>query len=597
MRSIIRLMPDSLANQIAAGEVVQRPASVVKELLENAKDAGATTIDLIIKDAGKSLIQVVDDGVGMSEIDAKLAFERHATSKIKEVQDLFAIRTFGFRGEALASIAAVAQVKLKTRTVEDSLGISYKIEGGNPIGQEYVTAPKGTSIAVSNLFFNVPARRNFLKSNAVETRHILNEFFNIAIAYPETNFHFTHNDNSIFDLTATDLKGRILQLYSTIHAKQLLTVIEETPEAIIYGLIGTPDAQRKTRGEQYLFVNRRFVKSGFINHAIQTSYGSLLNREAFPFFALFLEIEPSKIDINIHPTKTEIKFEDEKIIYALVHSAVRKSLGITLNTTNTELFTEIEKKIYASRPVGEGQTVRQFKREGSESFNKPNRFPFPMDTFFATTPTLSPNQIIEKKQPEGLELKDLQSPLFTKKAWQIEGSYIIASENDGIVLIDPYLAHWRILYEELLNRHSTRNVPSQQLLFPYTLSLNSNDYIILRESLTTLNHLGYDVRAVGNQDFLVCGTPIDLKYGDLKTIMEEICNEVRHSLPTIDDWAEIYARKLAAKNAVPMGKKLNEEEINYIYTQIFNCHNSQWSPDGKRIFIHISRNELEQRFC
>lgn len=598
MRSIIRLMPEALANQIAAGEVVQRPASVVKELLENAKDAGARSIDLIIKDAGKSLIQVVDDGVGMSEIDAQLAFERHATSKISALKDLFTIRTFGFRGEALASIAAVSRVRLKTRNQEDELGVRVEVEGGKFLSKDFVSAPVGTSLSVSHLFFNVPARRNFLKSNAVETRHILNEFFNIAVAYPETHFRFEHNENTIFDLPPVDLKGRLIQLYPSVKPAGFIPLVEEAHEIRVYGLIGAPETQRKTRGEQYFFINRRFIKSGLLMHAVSSAYGSLLEKDGHPFFALFYEINPAKVDVNIHPTKTEVKFEDERSIFILTQSAVRKAIGAALAPFETIAHSRLEKEIYQTRPPLEGPTVRQYKNGNPES--RTGRFS--IDAFFPEKPFVAPEPI--QGPTDVAIIYDVNEPppasLFSSapdaRVWQMNARFIAAAETERFLILDISAAHRRILYEELLKQAQNGAVPSQQLLFPYSITLEPAAYLLLKEAQNVLRKLGFDIKEVGNHTLLISGTPSEYANNDPKTLFEAFCAEETDGYVNENARLEKWARILAGRKALSTDKMLETSEVEALYRALFRCENPEWAPDGKRTYVEMRWQEIERLF-
>ncbi len=505
------MLPDNIANQIAAGEVIQRPASAVKELLENAVDAGATEIKLIIQDAGKSLVQVIDNGKGMSPGDARMAFERHATSKIRSIDDLFSIRTMGFRGEALASIAAVAQVELRTRRSEDALGTFIEIENSRVRKQEACAAAEGTSIAMKNLFFNVPARRNFLKSNAAEMKHIVDEFIHVSLAFPEIAFELTANGQELFILQKGNLKQRIVQLFGNGHAAKLVPVGEHTDYLDIKGFVGKPEAVRKSRGEQFFFVNGRFIRSAYLNHAVMSGFQGLIAEQTFPLYDLFIDLDPAQIDINVHPTKQEIKFEDEKIVYAFVQSAVRHALAQFSMTPSLdfELDAGIQQLNAVSRAAsqedrdtaGNGSLFQTFTQKhaawkvepsgnltGWKEFYKPVGIP---ESQVVPTHQIQPLPQVPTSvapvSPSALKFAEDMTPL------QVQRSYIIFDTPEGLVIVHQQLAHERVIYERLNEALEGKPLPVQQLLFPASITLPPADAALMQELIPELRVLGYMV--------------------------------------------------------------------------------------------------------
>ncbi|MBC7914081.1 MAG: DNA mismatch repair endonuclease MutL, partial [Pyrinomonadaceae bacterium] len=505
MSDIIKLLPDSVANQIAAGEVVQRPASAVKELIENAIDAGAGKIQLIIKDAGKSLIQVIDDGCGMSITDARMCFERHATSKIRKAEDLFAIRTMGFRGEAMASIAAIAQVELKTRRHEDELGSSICIEGSEVVKQEPVSCTAGTSICIKNLFYNIPARRNFLKGNPVELRHIIDEFQRVAFSHPEIFFTFHHDGNEIFHLPQASLKQRIVHIFGGSYNQKLVPLEENTSIINLKGFIGKPEFAKKTRGEQYFFVNKRFIKDPYLNHAVLKAYEELLPDDSYPLYILFIDIDPSKIDINVHPTKTEIKYQDEKSIYAIIRSAVKRSLGQHNLTPSLDFNQEtgfnnmITVKAHADivppaisfnpdfNPFHDKNPEREIPFLRSMGSGKTE-----VSKNWGSLYDIVKNPVSEQQQfdLESTSVEHQTHKPGDKQAFQVHNRFIISQIKSGFMLLDQQAAHERILYERFLEQLETHQGASQQSLFPQTVSLNTADFELVKELLPDIHALG-----------------------------------------------------------------------------------------------------------
>ena len=617
MPDIIGLLPDNIANQIAAGEVIQRPASAVKEMLENAIDAGATQIHLIIKDAGKELIQVNDNGKGMSPIDARLCFERHATSKIKSIDDLFAIRTMGFRGEALASIAAVAQVELKTRTENDEIGTCILIDNSTVRSQEPCQSAVGSSLAVKNLFFNVPARRNFLKTNTVEMRHIVDEFIRVAMANPAIGFQFTNNNNDIFNLEKGKLKQRIIALLGNNLMSKLVPVEEPTDFVQITGFVGTPDISTKTRGNQFFFVNDRFIKSPYLNHAVSQAYRELIGKDEFPLFVLFIDIEPKRVDINVHPTKQEIKFEDDRIIYSFVSSAVKHALSkySIAPSLDFSLDSSIEHLTAVTQPFSrqtqehtKGDFLFQsFTEKGQAHFlNKKEDVRHWKDMYkiqeqFAGTALPENNQ--DENRPSAANTYDVkieteQQTAFLKEEFtpsytQINLSYIVVSTKTGFLLVDQQLAHQRILYERFEQVTSTP-ISIQKCLLPQTFELPPSDAILLLGMLPDLLELGYEVEEFGKNSFILQGIPADVKQGNEISSIEKILEAFKHASSDVRlDKRERLIRTLAMQRAIQHGKKLSEREMERLMQDLFVCEQPQLSPTGKKVFAKLSSHDID----
>jgi DNA mismatch repair protein MutL len=610
---VIRLLSDSIANQIAAGEVVQRPASVVKELMENSIDAKASSVQLIIKESGKQLIQVIDNGLGMSPTDARMCFERHATSKIKESADLFNIRTMGFRGEALASIAAVAQVELRTKRPEDELATLIKIEGSDLKTQEFVQSPQGTNLSIKNLFFNVPARRNFLKSNPVEMKHIIEEFQRIALAHPEVQFSLFHNDIEIYNLPEAKLSKRIVDVLDKSYRDQLAQCQIDSSFIKINGYVGNPQTAKKARGEQYFFVNKRFIKSSYLHHAVTGAFESTIPQGTHPFYALFIEIDPSHIDINIHPTKTEIKFDDEKAIYAILRSAVKQAIGVYNLTPSIDFEADINIGNFITQkspsPSFETQNIRTDARTAMSNFEREPR---------------SLSEINEKsnrgnweKLFEGFGSKinqddeESQQIVFSSKANRIEdlvqlpkdGSdinaiqvhfqYIIAQVKSGLMLIDQQNAYERIFYEKYLKEISTQPNASQQLLFPKTVTLTAIDYAMSFEIIDMIRNIGFNVEEFGQNTYLINGVPSQFMDEDegvlFKSIIEQYkINENNQKV----DKKEALAKTLAKRNANKMAKFLSKLEMSSLINQLFETSMPSMSPDGKPVMSILSLEKI-----
>lgn len=607
MRDIIQLLPDAIANQIAAGEVVQRPSSVVKELMENSIDAGASTIQLIIKDAGKGSIQVIDDGMGMSETDARMCFERHATSKIRKAEDLFTIKTMGFRGEAMASISSVAQVELKTKRAEDELGTLIKIDASVLKSQELVQCAKGTSIIIRNLFYNIPARRNFLKSNPVEIRHILDEFQRISLANPSIKFSFIQNDQETYSLPPDKLGKRIVDLFGKSYREQLAACEEDTSYVSIKGYVGKPEHAKKTRGEQFFFVNNRFIKNSYLNHAVMTAYERLLADGAFPFYVLFLSIDPAHIDINVHPTKTEIKFDDERSIYAIVQAAVRKTLSINNLIPSLDFETNVNFNV----PTTFGSTQRTIEK--SDTFKaRPTQDAWKklyegMDnniSAFEQQGSLQSMKIFDSAdEPKTIQSKandwnydSVNTPNF--QVIQVLQKYLAIHITDGLLLIDQKKAYQRILYDQFIDHLNRKNGASQQLLFPRTIHINPTDQLLFQEIKQEIKDLGFRMEMDSEHNFLVQGIPSGILEEDCQLIIEGILEQIKNENTDFtshrnEKIAQAMANKTASKFTQ---KKLSNEEMNALIGQLFASSNPNFSPNGEEISKLMTEDYLIKLF-
>lgn len=605
MSDIIHLLPDYLANQIAAGEVVQRPSSVVKELLENAIDARATSVQLIVKEAGKQLVQVVDNGIGMSETDARMCFERHATSKIKSTEDLFRIRTMGFRGEAMASIGAVAQVELKTKPHDAETGTRLLVEGSTVAAQEPAAVAAGTSIAVKNLFYNVPARRNFLKTNAVEMRHILDEFQRVALAYPEVAFTLHHNEVEIFSLPAGKLSQRIVGVFGNNYKEQMAGCEEETPFMSVRGYIGKPEFAKKTRGEQFFFVNNRFIKSGYLNHAVMTAYEGLLPKDSHPFYVLFIDIEPERIDINVHPTKTEIKFEDEKTVYAIVHAAVKKSLG----THNIAPSLDFQSDVNFA-PL---QPIRM--PHGGEGFEKEGTFPgfkVPSSPKKANVngweqlyEPLRNGQSVQQEEeritsPSGMGLLDdtFAAPMTTSsKTLQVHHKYLLVQVKSGVMIIDQQAAQERILFEKYMASLQKKMVTSQALLFPQTIELSPADAALVKELRAEFQELGFQFEDFGGNTIILNAIPADVQAANEKELLEELIEQYKNNLATLKlDKRENLARAMAKRLASKLQPRMSDLEMNSLVDKLFGCEVPNYTPGGQKTLVIMELGQLHELF-
>ena len=611
MPDIIQLLPDHIANQIAAGEVIQRPASAVKELLENAVDAGATEIQLIVNDAGKQLLQVIDNGGGMSETDARMAFERHATSKIREIDDLFRIKTMGFRGEALASIAAVAQVEVKTKRAEDTAGTYIEIENSVVKKQEPCATANGTSIAMKNLFFNVPARRNFLKSNAAEMRHIVDEFIRVSMAYPDIFFSLTANGQQMFHLDRGTLKQRIVQLLGNQYNAKLVSVEEQTDYMNIYGFIGKPETAKKTRGDQYFFVNHRFIKSAYLNHAVAGAFQELIAVDSFPAYVLFIDLDPAQVDINVHPTKQEIKFEDEKIVYAFVQSAVKHALA-QFSITPTLDF-DLDPTIQQLDAVSKPFTSEQKSQASSSSLY--NTF-----TQKHAAHKIDPQQKSELKhwrdfyEPVNKSTVDSQqttvgntadfSAINPSKIFipeqdfsQQHNTYILASTAKGMLIIHQQNAHERVLYERYLAAADGKPIAAQRSLFPSTLHLSTADAVLLGELSDELKQLGYLIEPFGKDTYVIQGTPADVEQGNEAMAIELLLEQFKHYTSDLKfSKREKLIRSLAKQHSIKAGRSLTQKEMKQLVKDLFNCAQPNATSNGFPVYMEIKKDELEKQF-
>ena len=600
MSDIIQLLPDHVANQIAAGEVVQRPASVAKELLENAIDAGASSVTLLIKDAGKTLIQVIDDGIGMSPTDARLSFERHATSKIKDAQDLFNINTKGFRGEALASIAAVAHVEQKTKLTNEQLGTHIKIEGSKITTQELVSTPKGTSVSVKNLFFNIPARRNFLKSDAIETRHIIDEFQRVALAHPSISFLLHHNGNEVYHLKESNLRKRIVAIFGSKMNEKLVPINEQTDLISVQGFVAKPEFAKKKRGEQFFFVNDRFIKSSYLNHAVVNAFEGLLDKGAHPSYFLYLKVPTSSIDINIHPTKTEIKFENEKDIYAILRATVKHSLGqynvapvLDFNRDSTlDTPYKFNTKTTASTPkITVDPNFNPFKCDNSE---REIHFPYKRNSNRWDSSEIH----IENTESEKQEtLFNHEEASETGKTFQIQKKYLLSSIKSGMVLINQNLAHQRILYEQFLESITVNEAMSQQLLFPVHISFSKSDIEMIEAMRADLENTGFLFESISDEAVVVKGIPTSITESKIALILEELLNDMKIEVPEssyshFDVMAKSFAKSLAIKN----GTALNSKEQENLVHDLFSCKEPSTSPSGKATFKTLTIKEIDAIF-
>ncbi|MCX6312235.1 MAG: DNA mismatch repair endonuclease MutL [Bacteroidetes bacterium] len=617
MPDIIRLLPDSVANQIAAGEVVQRPASAVKELMENAVDAGATSVKLIVKDAGRTLIQIVDDGSGMSDTDARISFERHATSKIKSADDLFNLHTMGFRGEALASIAAIAQVELKTKREEDEIGTCISIEGSVFKSQEACAIPTGTSFSIKNLFFNVPARRNFLKSDAVEFRHIMEEFERVAFAHPHIAFSLTNNGTEVFNLAKGNLRQRIIALYGNPYNQRLVPVDESTNIVQISGFIGKPEFAKRTRGEQFFFLNNRFIKNGYLHHAVQGAFEQMLPHDSFATYFLFLEVDPHTIDVNIHPTKTEVKFEDERAVYAILRSSIKRALGQYNISPSIDFNQEMSMEIPYNQkgvPVAPGIHVNPnynpFSNnnpgisDGNNFSQKEKSVPSNWQEMFTShmqkEDSLSENSIMEIKEGEQLRHSDLENANENKtsgKIWQLHERYILTPIKSGILVIDQQRAHERILFEKFLRSIEQHNAPVQQILFPETMEFSPSDSAIVTSLLDDFNALGFDLRSFGNNTFVVHGIPAGMEESNCVELLDGVLETYKQNEQELHmQPRENIARSMAKQAAVKPGRSLSILEMHALADELFACESPSHAPDGKPAFINFPIEELDKRF-
>lgn len=599
MSDIIQLLPDSIANQIAAGEVVQRPASAVKELMENAIDAGATTIKLIVKEAGKTLIQVIDNGMGMSETDARMSLERHATSKIRRAEDLFSLQTKGFRGEALASIAAVSQMEMRTRPADQELGTCLIVEGSEVRKQEPVACEGGTSVSIKNLFYNIPARRNFLKSNPVELKHIIDEFQRLALAHADIVFTLIQTDEVVYDLPVSKLSQRIVNIFGKSYQEQLAPCQEETNLVQVHGYVGKPEFARKTRGEQFLFVNRRFIRSNYLHHAVMSAFENLLPENSFPLYVLFIDIDPRHIDVNVHPTKTEIKFDDERAVYAVVRSAVRQAIGshnlipaidfnadvniiskLTQSTAQSKDAYFDERFSSGLRNPNQDQWEKLF--EQSKNFNVGT--PEPQVLRFESRANTAPEEEIDIRPEE-------------KALFQVHNRYIMRQVKSGLMILDQQFAHERILYEKFLSQLKNKSGESQQDLFPQTVALSASDFALALEMEQEIAALGFRLEVFGKNTILINGVPANLPTTSGKALFEGLIEQFKINQSDLSiPLKENLARALARRAGIKAGQKLVKEEMKALIDGLFGCATSNYTPDGTPTFFIFELRKIESFF-
>ncbi len=615
MADIIQLLPDHVANQIAAGEVVQRPASVVKELLENTIDADATLIKLIVKDAGKTLIQVIDNGKGMSATDARLSFERHATSKIRSAEDLFSLHTKGFRGEALASIAAIAHVELKTKQEQDELGTQITIEGSDVVSQDIVVTPKGTSISVKHLFFNIPARRNFLKSNTVEMRHIIDEFHRVALAHPTISFAMYHNGSEMFNLPESNYRQRVVNIFGNKTNEKLVPVEETTDVLKISGFVGKPQFAKRTKAEQFFFVNNRFIKSAYLNHAINSAFDGLMKDGSHPTYFLNLTVDPKSIDINIHPTKTEIKFDDEHTLYAILRSSVKHSLGqfniapVLDFEYDTNLDTPYDyKDKTASTPTIEvdrnynpfadhnvsGKQTTAFKKQTLNNW----------DSIYVGLESKSTREEQDFSEVE-FESEEKTESLFkndsaseaTYSTYQLHNKYIVSTIKSGMLLIDQHRAHQRILYENLLKSMTIKEAVSQQLLFPLELHFTPTELTILKQLKEDLEATGFIFSNFNKESIDIIGVPVNVPDSEVSIILEQLISDVEQEVPDSNFSAtDLLAKSMAKSLAIKTGQSLTNSEQEHLVNSLFACKEPNVSPTNRTTFVTVDVEELDKKF-
>ncbi len=619
MSSIIQLLPDHVANQIAAGEVVQRPASVVKELLENAVDAKATDIKLIIKDAGKSLIQVIDNGSGMSVTDARLCFERHATSKIRLAEDLFSLHTKGFRGEALASIAAIAHVEMKSKQDQEELGTHIVIEGSKFVSQDVAVLPKGTSFSVKNLFFNIPARRNFLKSETIEYRHILDEFHRVAMAHPNIHFTFYHNGSENYNLPQSNFRQRIVNIFAGKTNEKLVPVNEDTEIVKIQGFVSKPEFAKKSRGEQFFFVNDRYIKSGYLHHAVMSAYEGLLPNGMQPSYFIYLDVPPNTIDINIHPTKTEIKFDDESALYAILRSTIKHSLGqfnvapILDFDRDSNLDTPYDfKNTVASSPTIEfNGSYNPFSNDDNKnqqtqnsnvysSYKKPEftanwqslYADLKQDTLEVETMTFE-NDVVTSSLFNDEEIEQSKS-----KTYQIHKKYIVSPLKSGLVILDQNRAHQRVLYEEFLTNMTVKQASSQQLLFPLNLYFSTSEMKLIAELQLSLKNTGFVFEETNIDSVVISGIPVNVTESEISLLLEQLLSDLQDGIPeTSFSQNDTIAKSMAKSLAIKTGNYLTETAQESLINNLFACKEPNVSPFQKPTFITLRVEDLDKKFA
>jgi len=609
MADKIKLLPDSVSNQIAAGEVIQRPASVVKELLENALDAGATHINIIIKDAGRTLIQITDNGNGMSATDARMCFEKHATSKIVQADDLFNLNTLGFRGEALASIAAISHIQLKTKTADNELGTEIIIEGSQLISQENCSCSIGTSFSVKNLFYNVPARRQFLKSNTAELRHIIEEFQRVVMVNPQVSFSFYNNGNILYQLKQGKLKQRIAQVIGhQKYEEKLVPINEQTEDVKVSGFIGKPEFARKKRGEQYLFANNRFIKHPYFNHAIESAYKELIPDGSYPSFFIYIEVNPQEIDVNIHPTKIEVNFVNKQLIYAILAAAVKRALGQFSLTPSIDFEQEASMNFQfdKDRPVHapkininpdynpfETEKEEPNHRQLSNQENWSKLYDFDNETHQQELSHISVST------PSSMDLipnDDGEVSINIKTFLQIGFAYVVASVKSGLILINQQLAHERILYEKYLELYENRQISSQQLLFPVNINLSTEELSIVKEIEEELRNFGFQWEYFSQNGIVISGSPLDISESKIPSLLDEIIRNFEQGQNLEQGRKLAFARSMARQLSIKQGQKLNQSEMDQLADALFSCHIPDISIDGEQIVKTISLEEIHEKF-
>lgn len=617
MADIIKLLPDHVANQIAAGEVVQRPASVVKELLENAIDAKANSIMLIVRDGGKALIQVVDDGIGMSATDARLSFERHATSKIQKAEDLFSLDTKGFRGEALASIAAIAHVEMQTKPEGMELGTVLKIEGSTLVSQEVSATTKGTSMSVKNLFFNIPARRNFLKSNQVELRHITDEFHRVALAHPNIAFQFHNNGSELFNLPKSNPRQRIVNVFGSKTNQKLVPVNEETQVVSISGFINKPEFAKKSRGEQFFFVNNRFIKSPYLHHAVVAAFEGIIKPDTFPGYFLYLEVDPASIDINIHPTKTEVKFDDEHTLYAILRSTIKHSLGQfnvvpaldfeqDQNLETPYAYKDKEAQLpkvtvdagfnpFQEKTVSKGTSAyRKEKNAGARSWEG---LYTGLESAIGKEVDFNSMQF-ESETITGSVFDEAKESLDTSSTtFQLRRKYIVTTIKSGMVVIDQSRAHQRILYEKFLKNITVKEAVSQQLLFPLELNFSSSDRAILEEIKESLTTIGFVFGKIDKETVEIRGVPVLVSESEVGMVLDQLISDCQMEVAG-DSFSQtdIVAKTLAKTLSVKTGEILESASQIALVNDLFACKESLVSPFNKPVYVTITENDIDKKF-
>lgn len=595
MSDIIQLLPDSVANQIAAGEVIQRPASVIKELMENSVDAGATVINVLVVDAGRTSIQVVDNGKGMSDTDARLAFERHATSKIRKADDLFTLQTMGFRGEALPSIASVAQVELRTRQADAELGTELELAGSKVKSQRPCSCPVGCSFKVNNLFFNVPARRKFLKSNTTELNNILTAFERIALVYPDIHFTFHSNGGEVFNLRPGNLRQRIADIFGKKMSQELLALDADTTVCRIQGFVGKPESAKKKNAQQYFFVNGRYMRHPYFASAVQAAFERLVPKgEHIPFF-IYLEVEPSDIDVNIHPAKTEIKFENEQSIWQILSAATREAVGVFNDVPSIDFDVEGKPDI----PIFDTDTP--VAEIGTSSY-KPSYNPFKHESHKATEGW---EQLYQPKQPAATE----PTPIFDEYVnstineledrasvyFQHKGQHIITSVKGGILIIDQHRAHIRVLYEQYHERLANRKTASQRILFPEAVQFSSASTILLDTIIEEMTLMGFELTPLGARNYAINAVPVGMEGINPSTLVQDMVEDaIQKESSTREEINNVLATSMARKSAIPYGQVLSHEEMDDLVNNLFACQNVNYTPDGHKIFYIIGQDEIQR---